>query len=457
MIINNSKYNKVWQTKTLSELGTLNRGKSKHRPRNDKALFDNGIYPLIQTGEIKEANLYIRNHTDTYNDFGLKQSKLWTEGTLCITIAANIAETALLGYPMCFPDSVVGFNAYPNETSEIFMHYVFTFIKKTIQNSASGSIQDNINIDYLTRIKFKIPFKIYQDKIASVLSLLDAKIENNNRINSELEAMAKTLYNYWFVQFDFPDANGKAYKKAGGKMIYNKELKRDIPKGWEVKTLDQWITNDKSGDWGKESPDGNYIKKVCCVRGADINGLNGLGNCNTPIRYILEKNEFKILEPHDLIVEISGGSPVQSTGRLAYVTEATAKRFEAPIICSNFCKAVSLKNKKQLYNFVYLWNRVYDNGILFGYEGKTSGIKNLLFDSFVSTYQTVVPNEESTEKFYNFMEPLQTQKQRNLLENQKLTEQRDWLLPMLMNGQVTVYDMGEELDMVAESRVRYGN
>src|SRR6185369_1309549 len=117
------------------------------------------------------------------------------------------------------------------------MHYVFTYIKKAIQNSASGSIQDNINIDYLTSLDFRIPKKPYQDKIVSVLSALDTKIDLNNRINAELEAMAKTLYDYWFVQFNFPDKNGKPYKSSGGKMVWNKELKREIPEGWEVKKL----------------------------------------------------------------------------------------------------------------------------------------------------------------------------------------------------------------------------
>ncbi|KXK45187.1 MAG: Type I restriction modification DNA specificity domain protein [Bacteroidetes bacterium OLB10] len=160
MIYNDSKYNSDWAIKPLNKLGEFNRGKSKHRPRNDKRLFDNGTYPLVQTGEISAANLYIRSHSAAYNDFGLKQSKLWPENTLCITIAANIAETALLGYPMCFPDSIVGFNAYPEESSELFMHYVFTYIKRAIQNSASGSIQDNINIDYLTSFKFSNPQEI---------------------------------------------------------------------------------------------------------------------------------------------------------------------------------------------------------------------------------------------------------------------------------------------------------
>lgn len=277
-----------------------------------------------------------------------------------------------------------------------------------------------------------------QKKISDVLIALDSKIELNNRINSELEAMAKTLYDYWFVQFDFPDNNGKPYKASGGKMVWDDNLKKEIPKGWKAQKMAEWIDIDKSGDWGKENAEGNFSKKVICFRGADINGLNGLDELKPPVRYILEKNSFKILKSHDLIIEISGGSPTQSTGRLAFITDATIKRFEHPLICSNFCKPVSMRNKKLLYNFVYYWKSLYDNGIFFGYEGKTSGIKNLLLDSFISSYYTVVPEEKIVDQFYDIMDDIQEKKQTVLSENQKLFELRDWLLPMLMNGQVTV-------------------
>src|SRR5574344_934177 len=121
MIYNGGQFNRQWETVKLSSLGDFSRGVSKHRPRNDPKLFENGKYPLIQTGEIKDANLYLQVHTQEYGEFGLRQSKLWDKGTLCITIAANIAETAILAYPMCFPDSVVGFKAYNNKSSEEFM------------------------------------------------------------------------------------------------------------------------------------------------------------------------------------------------------------------------------------------------------------------------------------------------------------------------------------------------
>lgn len=158
--------------------------------------------------------------------------------------------------------------------------------------------------------------------------------------------MAKTLYDYWFVQFDFPDANGNPYKSSGGKMIYDEKLKREVPESWEIDKLSDWIKNDKSGDRGKELEQGNYTQKVSCIRGADLNGLNGKGKIKSPTRYILEKNIHKLLEINDLIIEMSGGSPTQSTGRLAFITKETLARFNNPIICSNFCKAVTLKNPK---------------------------------------------------------------------------------------------------------------
>ena len=250
--------------------------------------------------------------------------------------------------------------------------------------------------------------------------------------------MAKLIYDYWFVQFDFPDKNGKPYKSAGGKMVYNEELKREIPEGWEVDSFSNWIENDKSGDWGKDSKQGNYVNKVSCIRGADLNGLNGKGVVKSPTRFVLEKNSHKLLEVGDFIIEISGGSPVQSTGRMAFITKETLERFENPLICSNFCKAVTLKDEESIYNFSYEWNRLYDAGVLFGWEGKTSGIKNLLFESFVINHKVVLPAKKAMNLFYNKAKPIHAQIQKNLQQNQKLSELRDWLLPMLMNGQVQV-------------------
>jgi type I restriction enzyme, S subunit len=317
--------------------------------------------------------------------------------------------------------------------------YLFNFLKSLdLSKLNTGTGVPSMTFDSYYNLDISLPKIQIQEKIASVLSALDSKIELNNRINAELEAMAKTIYDYWFVQFDFPDKNGKPYKSSGGKMVWNNELKRDIPEGWDVKFLSDWIEKDKSGDWGKESEEGNYSERVHCIRGADINGLNGKGEIKSPVRYILPKNSHKILEPFDLIIEISGGSPTQSTGRLAFLMDETLSRFDAPVICSNFCKAVTLKEQKSIFNFVFEWNNAYNNGILFGFEGKTSGIKNLLFESFVNSYKTPVPPIKLMTHFFNTVISFEIKKQKGLKENNELASLRDWLLPMLMNGQVKV-------------------
>lgn len=241
MIFNESKYNKDWDIKQLNQLGTFNRGKSRHRPRNDKKLFENGKYPLIQTAEVKSAILHIDECNQYYGDFGLSQSKMWDEGTLCITIAANIAETGILSKPMCFPDSVVGFIANKEASSELFMHYIFAYIKQAIQESVNGSIQDNINKEYLEQLEFRIPKKHIQDNIVELLSSIDEKIENNLRINKSLNKMMRMIFDYWFLQYDFPDAEGKPYKSFGGKMKKDKTGRREIPIDFEEHCIDDYV------------------------------------------------------------------------------------------------------------------------------------------------------------------------------------------------------------------------
>ena len=175
-----------------------------------------------------------------------------------------------------------------------------------------------------------------------------------------------------------------------------------------------------------------------CIRGADINGLNGTGSIASPTRYILEKNVGKVLAPFEFVVEISGGSPTQSTGRIALITEETINRFSDPLICSNFCKAIALNDHVYFFNFAHVWKSAYENKVLFGWEGKTSGIKNLLFDSFVTKYFVTMPPRHIAELFFNFVKPIEDKKQMLLHEYDELEALRDWLLPLLMNGQVTV-------------------
>ena len=320
------------------------------------------------------------------------------------------------------------------------INYLLFQNEKLIQSFLDGSTgQGELDRVRLFNLIIDLPHQIEsQKKAVNFLELLDCKIDLNKEIIEELERLSNLLYNYWFVQFEFPNDENKPYKSSGGRMIWCDLYQGEIPYGWETSKLNDVVTTGKNGDWGKDVNVGNYLLKVNCIRGADINGIMGLEDSNPPIRYIFEKNKNKLLGPYDLIIEISGGGPNQSTGRLAYLTEATLDRFSNDLICSNFCKAVSLIEKRYFFNFIHHWNFLYKNKIFFSYEGKTSGLKNLLLDSVLDTCHIVLPTADIAENFFTIRSKYEEKKQRLLSENLELNNFRKMTLPILMSGEIKI-------------------
>ena len=309
---------------------------------------------------------------------------------------------------------------------------------KILQSRAENRICSfpQITFDLLGEYSIPIPEMRIQKQIAKTIKNIDSKIEFNNKINDELENMAKTIYDYWFLQFEFPNEEGKPYKSSGGKMVWNDELKIEITEGWINGHLKEYINNQKAGDWGKENAINNYQKEVTCIRGADFSSITSFEKMDMPRRFILEKNSFKLLSVYDLLIEISGGSPIQSTGRICYINDAVLKRFSTKLITSNFCKAISLTDNNYFYWFYMLWKTLYINNVFFNYESKTTGIKNLLFDIMCEKYPICKPPIQIIRLYNQQVTPYFNKIQQNIIENQELTSLRDFLLPLLMNGQV---------------------
>ena len=181
-VLNSNDYKLI----KLSNLGTLSRGKSKHRPRNDPKLLG-GPYPLIQTGDITNSGIFIKKYNNTYSKLGLKQSKMWPAGTLCITIAANIAQTAILSFDACFPDSVVGFIPKADIITTTYLHYWFSFFQKILDAQASQVAQKNINLKVLSNLDVAVPPITEQDKFLSFVQQVDkSKFENIVYLNKTL-------------------------------------------------------------------------------------------------------------------------------------------------------------------------------------------------------------------------------------------------------------------------------
>ncbi len=154
-----------WEWVRLSDVGEVSRGRSKHRPRNDHILYDNGTYPLIQTGDVARSNGHISECNTYYNEIGLAQSRIWPKGTLCLTIAANIADVGILEFDACFPDSVVGFNAFnPIEDNRYFLYMLMAY-KAILDSKATKSAQKNINLDTIASLAYPLPPLAEQQRI----------------------------------------------------------------------------------------------------------------------------------------------------------------------------------------------------------------------------------------------------------------------------------------------------
>jgi type I restriction enzyme S subunit len=188
----------------------------------------NGAYPFIQTGDVKHSEFWINKHSATYNDAGLAQSKLWPAGTLCITIAANIADTAILQYDACFPDSIIGFIPDTDKADVRFVKYFFDTIQQSMQMVSQGATQDNLSQEKLLGFGIVCPPIEMQRKIADILYSYDDLIATNQRRIQLLEEAARRLYREWFVQLRFP--GHEQVKVVDG-----------VPEGWTFDTLDNAI------------------------------------------------------------------------------------------------------------------------------------------------------------------------------------------------------------------------
>lgn len=345
----------------------------------------------------------------------------------------TIGRSGTVGLP-----HYIDVNFFPHNTSLFIKEfnknnpkYIFYLIKNLgLNNQKTGSGVPTMNRNHLHPLLIKAHLDIdEQQKIAKVLSTLDAKIELNNRINRELEAMAKTLYDYWFVQFDFPDANGKPYKSSGGKMIYNEELKREIPKGWEVKKLDDIITRSGTG----LNPRQNFKLGFGNNYYVTIKNIEqGRVVLNEKCDYINDEALKIINKRSDLKVGDILFTSIQPVGITYLIQE---KPINWDINESVFTIRPNYKMVSSEYLFMLLSSaemKAFTKNVSAGSIHK--GIRHTVLKTFKFSYF----NNSMIEDFTNIIKPIFKKMYLNEQESQHLTQLRDFLLPMLMNGQVSV-------------------
>ena len=404
--------------------------------------------PLLRSLNIKPYKLDLTNIKYISKEFHQKIRKSALKKGDVVVV-----RTGQPGTSCVIPDEFDGLNcsdlvvARPNPEkidSYYLAFYLNSMAKQYIGNQLVGAIQQHFNIRSAKEMIIHLPSLNEQLKISKVLNDLNTKIEVNNKINAELEAIAKLIYDYWFVQFDFPfdfaqgkpASNGKPYKSSGGKTVYNKELRREIPEGWEVNSL---------GDILKTELGGTPSTKNRKFWNGEIPWLNSGEIANFPII----ASEENITEE---AISSSATSLMPAGTCVLSITRHLRPSILGIAACANQSVVGILESEKLKSSFIYpyLVNEIPRLMTLRTGAQQPHINKKTVDDSLI-----VNPSLEVLKQYYKQANPIYKQIINNSFQNQKLSDLRDWLLPMLMNGQVTVGEVGEQLGMVAEEAIKY--
>ncbi len=388
---------------SLEDLGFIGRGKSKHRPRNDPSLYF-GKYPFIQTGDVKNAEFYINNFSQTYNEKGLSQSKLWEKETLLITIAANIAETAILKFKACFPDSIVGFVPNKKICNIKYIKYYFDVFQKAFQQISQGSTQDNLSLEKLISLKIPLPNISIQNKIVNILSMYDDLISNNLKIIKLLNESMRITFDEYFLKF----------KVNNIKLPINS---KKIPVGWQEVLLKKYIELEKGIEPGSDLYE--YEKNnenISFLRVGDLNKRSS--NLFIPKKVA----GLKIVSKKDVLISLDG-----SPGAVRFGLNGSYS--------SGIRKAYAKNNNTELSN-VFIYNLLNSQNIQKTINAYSSGTTIMHAGSSIKKMNFLLP-EKSVLINYNKSEIKKYNLSILLMKvNEELFKSKEILLPRIILGKI---------------------
>lgn len=383
-------------------------------------------YKMIRTTNIKQGRINldeVRYVTEETYKTWIRRGAPQLEDII-LTREAPVGEVGMIrtSEKVFLGQRTMMYRADRTKADPYFLYYAFQTeaVQEQIHSAGMGSVVEHVRVPDAKKFKINTPPLPEQKAIASVLSSLDDKIDLLHRQNKTLEAMAETLFRQWFIE----------------------EAKED----WEEITFSKWISETKGGDWGKEFPQDDFTFEVQCIRGTDIADLQiGLPK-STPNRYIKPK-KFESIKPNegDIVLEISGGTETQSTGRSYYIDAQVRKLFSKPLVFSNFCRLLRVRSPK-FSKFVYLYLQyLYKSDEFFALENGSSGIKNLNYKVLLDEQTYKMPPTDLVEIFDNEVASFFSKINSNKKQIQTLERLRDTLLPKLMSGEVRVQYQTEEV------------
>ena len=395
-------------------------------------------HPYIRARDIKNGRIntddliYLDDST-----FAKIKKYIIEENDIAITIVgASIGD---IGFAT---KEVNGFNLTENAVrltnfkDNVSSQYLFYLLvqnqyKEFMQTIAGGAAQPKLGIYKIQRIKVQLPSLPTQQKIASILSAYDNLIQNYKKQIEALQTAASDLYKEWFVRFRFP-----GYKNVDMKDSYIGK----IPKTFEVKKQNEVIKDYIGGGWGEDEQSEQFSIEAAVVRGADFPEFTNGDITTCPVRYHKVSNyNSRIIEPENIVLEVSGGTQEQPVGRTVIVSKERLKRFNNKLICASFCKLIKLNKSIISPLFYYYWMQfVYDTRVIDRYQLQSTGIINFKFEYFLRKGDVLLPPKDLMDSFESKVKIIHSKIEKHAIGIENLTQQRDLLLPRLMSGKIDI-------------------
>lgn len=405
-----------WESIKVGDLGRIVTGKT---PKTSQKENYGGVIPFITPSDDMNVK-FLRNTSKTLTEIGASsvRGSIIPKGSICVScIGSDLGKVVITTETSVTNQQINSIIVDESRFDIDYVYYAMLILGKVLNhNSKTSTTVPIVNKSSFSNYSIPCPDLNTQKKISSVLASFDAKIENNNQINGNLLAQAQAIFNERFIN------NDHCFE-------------------WPTVPLKELVDSTLGGDWGKDSPTGNFTAEVYCIRGADIPDVKNGNRGKMPVRFILPKNyQTKALVDGDVVIEISGGSPTQSTGRATVIPQALLDRYDKGMVCTNFCRAIKPKNGLSMF-FYFYWQYLYDKRVFFNYENGTTGIKNLDLNGVLSVEEIQMPPVQLIREFDVLCQTLYRQVFSNGLETERLILLRDSLLPKLMSGELDVSEL----------------
>lgn len=446
-----------WQPGTIGDVCT--KVYSGGTPTSTNAAYYGGNIPWLRTKEVNYGKIFA---TEQYiTDLGLKESsaKLVPINSIIVAMYGNgdtAGRVAINKIPLTTNQACCNLVVDPAKADYRFVYYYLKGKYRELVDLKNGGAQQNLNGQLIKAFPIVFPLLSEQTAIAEILEGLDNRITLLRETNVTLESIAQTLFKSWFVDFDPVRAKMEGRIPEGmdeaTAALFPDGLEESalgvVPSGWSRIPFGHLLCHTIGGDWGSDVPDEKNDTRVAIIRGTDIPDLQSGANSRVPVRYTSGKKlKTRKLEDGDIVLEVSGGSKDQPTGRALYLTEGLLGQFDCPVEPASFCRLLRPSNKDIGVVLGQHLTYIYSQGKTWEYQNQSTGIANFQTTHFLEAELVVVPPNDLLDVFVGMVRPLI--ERTHLTQIQELSNLRDTLLPRLISGQLRLTDVENQIEAIA--------